>query len=94
MKKEYPLEIVNASLDAYCYFSKGHHEAETFMKAVVEYGVEGLPLGKPEHLWAKVTPDSTGECTCLYHFVDKRVRGAFPVTCTFEDYSSFEYSKA
>ena len=83
MAKQYPLEIENVSHDEYIVMSRGHHDIHAFMKAVRAEGYDWR-LGVPVHRWAKVTPDSTGEHTCLYHFVEEGVRGAFPVTYAWE----------
>lgn len=89
--KNYPLIIKNAGEDMYAVMSKGHHDPQEFMREVrKDYS---WPLGYPEHLWAKATPDVTGDKTCLYHFVNSSVRGSFPVTYSFEAYGedSYEY---
>ena len=89
-KKVYPLDIQSVGGDEYIVMSRGHHDMHDFMKAVRAEGYE-WPLGVPEHRWAKVTPDSTGECTCLYHFVEEGTRGACPVTYSWEAYGDDAY---
>lgn len=76
-KKVYPLDIRNVGGDEYIVMSRGHHDIHDFMKAVRSDGYE-WPLGVPEHRWAKVTPDSTGEFACRYHFVKEGTRGGIP----------------
>lgn len=88
--KVYQLDIRNVGGDVYIVMSRGHHDIHDFMKAVRSDGYE-WPLGVPEHRWAKVTPDSTGEFACRYHFVKEGTRGAFPVTYAWESYGEDAY---
>lgn len=88
-KKVYPLSIQNVGGDEYIVMSRGHHDIHDFMKAVRAH--YQWPLGVPEHRWAKVTPDPTGECSFLYHFVEEGTRGSFPVTYSWEAYGEDAY---
>lgn len=88
-KKTYPLDIENVGGDEYIVMSRGHHDIHEFMKAVREH--YSWPLGVPEHRWAKVVPDSTGERGYLFAFVSEDVRGAFPVTYSWEAYGDDAY---
>ncbi|WP_273761566.1 hypothetical protein [Aeromonas hydrophila] len=83
MKKVYPLDVCDVSHDERIVMSKGHHDIHEFMKAVRDEGFE-YPLCVPEHRWAKVVPDSTGEHNHIYVFVKESVRGAFPCTYSWE----------
>lgn len=91
--KQYPLELNNVGSDEYILMSKGHQDKVEFMKLVKEEYPE-WPMGEPQHLWAKATPCNTGEYTCYYNFVDKSVRGSFPVTYSHEDYGHEFVSRA
>lgn len=62
------------------------------MKAVRADGYE-YPLGVPEHRWAKVVPDSTGEYRHLFVFVEEGTRGAIPVTYAWETYGKGVYEE-
>ena len=77
--KDYPLDICDVSINDHIVMSRGHHDIHEFMKAVREEGIE-YQLCVPEHRWAKVVPDSTGEFNHIYVFVKESVRGSFPVT--------------
>ncbi len=90
MSKQYPLEIQNTGGDEYQVMSKGHHDIHEFMRKVRADGYD-WPLGTPQHLWCKTTPCNTGEYTCHYNYVNKGVRGAFPVTVAHEDYGAGQY---
>ncbi|WP_180980378.1 hypothetical protein [Vibrio diazotrophicus] len=83
MSNKYPLDIENVGNDTYIVMSKGLHGAHEFMKAVREAGYD-WPLGNPQHVWIKATPDRTGESRALYNIVDQSVRGAFPATYSWE----------
>lgn len=89
-KKAYPLDIENVGSDTYTVMSRGHHDIHEFMRAVRHEGYD-WPLGVPESRWAKVVPDSTGECEYLYTFVNEGTRGAFPVTYSWEAYGQETY---
>ncbi|HDN9803985.1 TPA: hypothetical protein P2N04_001039 [Aeromonas salmonicida] len=89
-KKVYPLDIQNVGGDEYIVMSRGHHDIHDFMKAVRADGYE-WPLGVPEHRWAKVTADSTGQRNYWYHFVSEGTRGAVPVTYAWESYGEDAY---
>lgn len=81
--KQYPLDIVDVSHDERMVMSRGHHDIHEFMKAVRRDEFDYV-LCTPEHRWAKVVPDSTGEHNHIYVFVKERTRGAFPVTYSWE----------
>ncbi|EGQ9239982.1 hypothetical protein M2G93_19165 [Vibrio vulnificus] len=83
MTKQYPLVVKNVGGDTYIVMSKGHHNFHTFMSAVREAGYD-WPLGNPEHVWIKATPDQTGESTCIYNVVKEGTLGAFPATYSRE----------
>lgn len=87
--KKYDLEIENVGEDTYMVMSRGHHNSDMFMEEVRKH--YDWPLGYPEHLWVKATPDSTGNRSCLYHFVNSNVRGSFPVTFSTEAYGQYSY---
>ena len=89
-KKTYPLDIDSVGGDEYIVMSRGHHDIHDFMKAVRETGYE-YPLGVPEHRWAKVVPDATGEYSHIFAFVKEGTRGAIPVTYAWEAYGEDAY---
>jgi hypothetical protein len=90
MSNKYPLDIENVGNDTYIVMSKGHHDIHDFMKAVREAGYN-WPLGNPQHVWIKATPDRTGESRALCNIVTKEVRGAFPATYSWEAYGDEQY---
>jgi hypothetical protein len=82
--KQYTLEIESSHSDyERMYMSKGHHPAEEFKKALLEYG-EDDPMSEPEHLWIKRVPCNNGDYAFYNNIVDKGTRGAFPATYVFE----------
>lgn len=91
-KKTYPLDIDSVGQDEYIVMSRGHHDIHDFMKAVRADGYE-YPLGVPEHRWAKVVPDSTGEYSHIFAFVKEGTRGAIPVTYAWESYGEERYEE-
>lgn len=88
--KKYPLDVENVGSDTYIVMSRGHHDIHEFMTAV---RLEGYtwPLGVPEHRWAKAVPDRSEQVNYRYCFVDKNIRGAFPVTYAWEAYGEERY---
>ncbi|MDX7720991.1 hypothetical protein [Aeromonas caviae] len=92
-KKTYPLSIASVGADEYIVMSRGHHDIHDFMKAVRADGYE-YPLGVPEHRWAKVVPDSTGEYSHIFVFVKEGTRGAIPVTYAWEASREERYEEA
>ena len=88
--KQYPLEVKNVGGDEYVVMSKGHHDSDLFMSAVRAAGFD-WPLGKPEHRWVKTVPDSKGEFTSCYAFVEQGTRGAWPATYSWEAYGEDQY---
>lgn len=93
MTKQHPLEVESVGGDTYIVMSKGHHDSRIFMSAVREAGYD-WPLGNPEHVWIKATPDNTGESTCIYNVVKEGTRGAFPATYSWESYGNDLYQDA
>lgn len=80
---EYPLEVESVGSDTYIVMSRGHHDLEQFMAAVmVDYS--GWFLGGPQHVWVKSVPDRRGEFTSRYVFVERGARGAWPATYCWE----------
>lgn len=88
--KAYPLDVENVGSDTYIVMSRGHHDIHDFMSAVRQEGYT-WPLGVPDHRWAKVVPDRTGDCAYKYCFVNEGARGAFPVTYAWEAYDKERY---
>lgn len=88
MVKGYPLEVENVGGDTYIVMSKGHHDLDEFMKAVQESW--DWPLGKPEHVWIKSTPNNIDGGT-IFHVVEESVRGSFPATYSWEAYGDDRY---
>lgn len=81
--KNHPLEIENIGEDVYTLMSRGHHDPHEFMKRVREEGYT-WPLGMPQHLWFRATPDRSGKLVCRYSVAEQGSRGAFPVTFATE----------
>ncbi len=88
MAKQYPLEVENVGGDTYIVMSKGHHDHKEFMKAVQDSW--DWPLGKPEHVWIKSTPNNV-DGGSYFNIVDKSTRGAFPATYSWEAYGDEQY---
>lgn len=93
MAKQYPLEVESVGGDTYIVMSKGHHDIHEFMRKVREDGYD-WPLGMPEHVWIKATPDQTGKSICIYNVVKEGTRGAFPATYSWESYGEELYKAA
>lgn len=83
---KYPLEIEACHDDnERIYMSKGHHGSHEFMKALREYGAKPSHYSTPTRRWVKRTPaPKNSDYSCLFHFVEKGTRGAFPATYTHE----------
>jgi hypothetical protein len=85
----YPLEVESVGSDTYIVMSRGHHDLNEFMRAVIkDYG--DWSLGGAKHVWIKTTPTKGG---WNYNIVDKSVRGAWPATYCWEysgDYKDWQ----
>ena len=90
MGNQYPLKIQNVGGDTYILISKGHHDINEFMRLAREKGYD-WPLGTPQHVWLKATPDRFGDSVCLYSLVNEGCRGAFPATYACEAYGEEMY---
>lgn len=88
MVKEYPLKVENVGGDTYIVMSRGHHDPDLFMESVRES--YDLPLGKPEHVWIKSTPNNV-DGGSYFNIVNENVRGAFPATYSWEAYGEDRY---
>ena len=89
-EQRYPLRVENVGDDTYILMSRGHHDADAFMRAVREAGYD-RPLGMPRHYWIKATPCRCGEHTCHYTILGVPVRWAFPATYAHEAYGEDRY---
>lgn len=79
-KEKYPLDVESVGDDTYIVMSRGHHDLDEFMKAVVEhYG--DWNLGGAKQVWIKTTPMPGGR---RYSLVDESTRGAWPATYCWE----------
>lgn len=85
MTREYPLELENVGGDVYMLMSWGHHDFDTFMKAVKE-AYPTWPMGAPTHeYFVKHPKKGWAAAPC-----DREHRRAIPATVTYEDYSVLE----
>lgn len=82
--KKYPLEV-EAYLENYGYWSKGHHDKQEFVDAVKKEWGEELFSGAVKYEWARHRPalphERENDGYAWYHVKsEKGMRGAFPIT--------------
>ena len=82
MPRKYKLEIEDWSIEYVCFASRGHHDFDEFIAELRR--VQAPELKQPKHFYIKAVPCSTGEYSCLYITVPKKIRGSFPATIATE----------
>lgn len=91
MAKTYPLQIENVGEDTYIVMSRGHHDADEFMRAVRAAGYD-WSLGKPSHRWMRSVPTRKEGYRCLYVEANEGARGAWPATYAHESYEGANHA--
>lgn len=93
--KTYALDLVCLYTDdCKVLMSKGHHDADEFLRAVVEWNGEPIKgWGRVRHVWQRNVPDSSGEYTMLAIPAKPNARGAYPATTIVDD-AAYDHDEA
>ncbi len=84
MKQVYDLQVTNlydTATDETCgYCSKGHHDREAFVNAVLEQHGVIVHMSDVQHKWVKVIPVKSSFSDVTWKWFDEQKKGACPVT--------------